>query len=183
MDKLSFAVNVPQTLAFRSIEGVERDSQFGGKDHLFTTDQGVFYVSAKVGAIITDQLRKLDVKAGETVEVCKAQIDDGRGRKSTRWVVSYPATEPEPEQPAPRRPVAVAGAGATAAAVASGRPAWANVLIAQTTAVVDAYAAVLQHASTTHGNLIRPDDVRSLMTTVFINLAKYGVGEKSSNAA
>ena len=186
MDKIAFAINVPRTLAFRSLEGTARESQFGGTDHFFQTDAGVFYVSAKVGAIITEQLKKLEVKPGELVEVCKAHVDDGRGRVSTRWIVSFPAQDaadpPPAADPAPRRPVAVAGtlAASGVAPVAPVRPVWASVLIAQTTAVVDAYAAVLKHASDAHGNMIRPDDVRSLMTTVFINLAKQGVDNRNA---
>ena len=193
MQKLQFSVNDPVIVTLHSIEGAERASNFGtGTDHMFTADEGVFYVSEKAGKVITDQLRKLGVKPGEPAEICKAVIDAGRGRTSTQWIVSYPvsdAAEPAaPAQPAPapapaatpRKPVAVAPAAASAGPA---RPHWADVLIAQTTVVVDCYAAILAHASEAHGNAVRPEDVRTLMTTVFINLAKSGVQESSRNAA
>jgi hypothetical protein len=48
----------------------------------------------------------------------------------------------------------------------------------QTNALTDVYAEALQHAGK-HGNHIRPDDVRALLTTAFINLSNGG----SSRAA
>jgi hypothetical protein len=35
-----------------------------------------------VGGIIADQLKKLGVQKGEAIEICKAEVTQGRGRKS-----------------------------------------------------------------------------------------------------
>ncbi len=59
-----------------------------------------------------------------------------------------------------------------------GAPKWANVLVQKADALIDAYAACLEHANK-HGNHVKPDDVRALLTTVYIAMTKNGV----SNAA
>ena len=51
---------------------------------------------------------------------------------------------------------------------------WALLLLGQTRQVIDVYALACTYASTTHGNIVRTDDVRAIMTTCFINLSKQG---------
>ena len=51
---------------------------------------------------------------------------------------------------------------------------WAAFLLSQTEALTDVFAAALDYASKCHGNHIKPEDVRALMTTAFINLAQRG---------
>jgi hypothetical protein len=53
-------------------------------------------------------------------------------------------------------------------------PAWAQSLLGQTNALVDVYAAALSTASTKHGNQVKPEDVRTLLVTVFIQRSKGG---------
>jgi hypothetical protein len=50
----------------------------------------------------------------------------------------------------------------------SPRPAWAQYLLEETNALVDVYAAALNTASSRHGNQVKPEDVRTLLVTVFI---------------
>ncbi|MGD0012813.1 MAG: hypothetical protein ABSD56_00080 [Bryobacteraceae bacterium] len=50
---------------------------------------------------------------------------------------------------------------------------WAR-LLAQTNALVDVYAAALNYASEKHGNQVKADDVRCLLTTAYINQARNG---------
>ena len=57
---------------------------------------------------------------------------------------------------------------------------WARLLVNQTNVLVDSYAAVLAAASAKHGNLVKPEDIRTLLVTTFINLAG---GKGKSNAA
>ena len=54
------------------------------------------------------------------------------------------------------------------------QPSWAQVLQSQTQALTDVYAASIAYASEHHGNAVKPEDVRALMTTAFINLAQRG---------
>ena len=53
-------------------------------------------------------------------------------------------------------------------------PVWAQSLLEQANALVDVYAAALSNASTKHGNQVKPEDVRSLLVTVFIQRSKGG---------
>ncbi len=87
-EKIQFQTNLPVELALQYLEGKPVDSQFGGVQHLFsTTDNRVFFVSEMVGNIIADQLKKLGVQKGEAIEICKAEVTQGRGRKSIQWIV------------------------------------------------------------------------------------------------
>jgi hypothetical protein len=51
---------------------------------------------------------------------------------------------------------------------------WTQALLSQTNALVDVYAAALSDASTKHGNQVKPEDVRSLLVTAFIQRSKDG---------
>jgi hypothetical protein len=52
-------------------------------------------------------------------------------------------------------------------------PAWAQTLVGQTNQLVDAYAECILHAAQ-HGLTIKPEDVRTLLVTAFINLSQRG---------
>lgn len=49
---------------------------------------------------------------------------------------------------------------------------WAQFLLSETTALLDVYAAAVRYSSEKHGNLVKPEDVRALMTTAFIQTRK-----------
>ena len=66
------------------------------------------------------------------------------------------------------------GNGAPGQPESSGPPVWALSLLEQANALVDVYAAALRSASTKHGNQVKPEDVRSLLVTVFIQRSKAG---------
>jgi hypothetical protein len=53
------------------------------------------------------------------------------------------------------------------------QPAWAQTLVGQTNQLVDAYAECMLHAAQ-HGLTIKPEDVRTLLVTAFINLSQRG---------
>lgn len=191
---LRFQPNIPLEVTLRSLEPQTVESKFGGNQHLFTAEEGIFYVSEPVGAILYDQFHKLGVVPGQAVEITKGVNGSGPGAK-TKWIVSMSsdATEPEasaavaaqPEpatdlerkladsialvqarkQPQPARVVVQPAAAA---------PAWTQTLLTQTNALADVYAAALAHASSTHGNAIKPEDIRALMTTAFIGLSQRG---------
>jgi len=230
-EKIQFQTNLPVELALQYLEGKPVDSQFGGVQHLFsTTDNRVFFVSEMVGGIIADQLRKLGVQKGEPVEICKAEVTQGRGRKSIQWIVkrvgspvgelpdgtfAVPAAPAAPESALeqqlrqsiatirngkPGTDARTPAPGSVAApnseppmvncdgskpngngAAHNGRPPqqeihqrWEQVLFGQTTALVDVYAAALKYAGTKHGDAVKPEDVKTLLTTAFINLSKQG---------
>jgi len=199
---IKFETNVPNELRMRSIAGELVDSQFGGQQFRFITEAGAFYVSEPVGNLLHDRFASLGVKVGEAIEICKREIVS-RGRRSIQWEVArvgfaigeqtdgtFVVGTPEPPSDLERQLAAslaeVARRKAPAAAPVASRPVaamaqpWQSALLAQTTALTDVFAAALAHASEQHGNAIKSDDIRSLMLSAFINLAKNGA---RSNAA
>lgn len=186
MPTIKFATNVPVELRLRAIEGRPVESQFGGQQHMFSCEEGAFYVSETVGQILTDQLRKLHVQVGDRVEICKAEVATG-GRKRIQWTVAqiYPGEQPDGtfaiEKPSDLEQKLAASIAqveqrkqAQQAQTAAPMQAWQVALLNQTKALTDVYAAALAHSSATHGNAVKPDDVRSFLVTTFINLTKAG---------
>lgn len=227
-EKISFQTNIPVELALQFLEGKPVDSQFGGVQHLFsTTANRVFFVSEIVGNIIADQLKKLGVQKGEPIEICKAEVTQGRGRKGIQWIVKrvglVPGEQPDGTLVVPavtasalerqiEQSIAVVRNGMPGASVPppapvraaasnseqpivngngskpngngssqNGRPPehsfhqnWAQVLLSQTSSLIDVYAAALAYAGTKHGSAVKPEDVKTLLTTAFINLSKQG---------
>ena len=45
-------------------------------------------MSDAVGRILTSQFQKLGVKAGEPVDIVKAEVSKGNGRKAIEWTVA-----------------------------------------------------------------------------------------------
>lgn len=198
---IKFETNVPNELRMRSIAGELVDSQFGGQQYRFITEAGAFYVSEPVGNLLHDRFASLGVKPGEAIEICKREVVS-RGRKSIQWEVArvgfaigeqadgtFVVSTPEPPSDLERqlaaslaevaRRKAPAAAPAAVRQVAMAQP-WQTALLAQTTALTDVFAAALAHASEQHGNAVKADDIRSLMLSAFINMAKGGA---RSNAA
>lgn len=126
-----------------------------------------------------------------------AVTTDAKGRPWCATHAACLATVPEEWLPAPRpvdtarvlakeRATAnteaaalIANMNATDAARLAPVPAtpaqqWPAFLAMQTNRLIDAFAECLRHASQTHGLAIKPEDVRTLLTTAYIGLQKQG---------
>src|SRR5215831_7103385 len=174
MPTLRFETNRPLELRLRYLEGKPVESQFGGMQHMFSCEEGTFYVSETVGRILAEQFQKLGVKAGEPVDITKAEVAKGN-RKSIEWQVARVGT-PEPPSALEsqlKASIEMVDARKAAAQAQAAIPASTEMLLLQTNALTDVYAEALRHAGK-HGNHIRPADVRALLTTVFINLSQKG---------
>jgi len=187
---VKFQTNVPVELRMRSLTGKPVDSQFGGIQHQFLSEQGAFYVSPVVGGILVEQFRKLNIAAGEPIEIVKAEVVANGGGKRIQWQVAkigfavgeqgdgtFVVATPEPPTELEQRLKASIElveqrkqAQRAPAAAAAPEPEWARHLVAQSCALVDSYAAVLRHAAR-HDN-VRGDDVRSIFLSAFINVSK-----------
>jgi hypothetical protein len=159
---------------------------------MFMAQEGAFYVSDKVGAILADQFAKLGVQPGQPIEITKAEAGRGPERR-TQWIVATLPVEdatlavlvvPDPPPAAPteleQQPAAsikMVEARKQAQQATAAAPAWATFLVAQSNALVDCYSQVLTHASK-YPN-VRGEDVRSIFLSTFINVSKGG----KSNAA
>lgn len=207
LQKIKFQTNTPVEMALKFTEGKLCDSQFGDPQYMFTTvDDRVFFVAEKVA----QKIHGLRLQPREPLEITKAEVDYGNGRKGIEWQVAKvgfaPGEQPDGTfaVPAGNQP----GAGAvtpTPAATASIKTqplnnngngsksgmnsqgsnghgvedpsfhlGWAPSLMDQTNVLVDVYAASLQYASQKYGNQVKPEDVRALLTTAFINVSKQG---------
>jgi hypothetical protein len=189
MEKLVFETNLPIELALNYTQGKRVQSQYGGEQQMFSSDKGVFYVAGVVGDILSRQLEDLDVKPGDPIRVCKREIPDGRGRKAIRWQVERIGEQPDGTFVVPKVETHLerqlkASIDHVEAKKVNGKPApeakpaiatgWAQFLLAQSNALVDVFAAAVKHAGEQHGNLVRPDDVRTLVVTAYIQQSKGG---------
>jgi hypothetical protein len=120
MDKVTFETNIPRELRLRYAEGklVESKNPDWGAQYMFSTDKGPFYVAEMVGNILHDQIRKQGVQPGDWVEICRREVDQGRGRKSLAWelkkVGCAPGHQPDGTYAVPKPPPTnghAAGAG------------------------------------------------------------------------
>jgi hypothetical protein len=198
MAVIRFNTNVPIEVRLRSIEGKPVESQFGGMQHMFATvDGNSFYVSEAVGQVLTDQCRKLGIRPGEPIDIIKAEVSKGGSRKGIEWSVSKVGfavgeqkdgtlviSKPQPPSQLEQQlaaSIAMVEARKAAQIAQEAQPKWAAALSMQTKHLVDVYAELVNYASAKHGNAIRPDDIRNMMTTIFINLSKNS--GSNSNAA
>jgi hypothetical protein len=184
MAVIRFQTNFPVKLRLRSIEGRPVESQFGGMQQMFSADEGNFYVSETVGAILAEQFRKLNVRPGLPIEITKAEVSKGNGRKGIEWTVTTlgyaPGEQPNGtlviEKPSElerqlAESVRQVQARKAAEMAETAAPAWTEALVSRTNALVDAYVQVLKHSSR-HEGLVKGEDIRSIFLSAFINSSK-----------
>jgi hypothetical protein len=211
--KLQFETNVPREVCLESLDGEPKESQYGGPQRMYTTlDRDVFYVSDAVGKIIADTCRKLKIDAGEPVVICKAEVSDGRGRKTIRWQVTRvnpigqqadgtfavpavantngangsqtpappvtPATQVQ-QQPVPSPIGNGIANGGNGHSLPPANPlvhtGWALHLREQAQTLIDIYNDCLTYSGK-YGAAVKPDDVRSIVLSCFINVTKSNGG-------
>jgi hypothetical protein len=195
-NKIKFATNVPVELALKFPEGKLVESNFGSPQVMFSTvSDEVLFVSEPVAR----KIQGIHAKVGEPLSICKKEVDFGNGRKGIEWIVERVGAA-SGEQPDGTFAVPVSGASVPAPAPAKGSTpfeanlqralapnqrtaaeepsyihlGWAQFLLSQTNALIDVYAAASAYASTSHGNAVKNEDVRALMTTAFVNISKQG---------
>jgi hypothetical protein len=188
MSVIRFQTNIPVEVRLRSTEGRPVESQFGGMQTMFSADEGNFYVSETVGAILAEQFRKLAIRPGEPIEITKAEVSKGNGRKGIEWSVAKvgfaPGEQPNGtlviEKPSQLEQqladsIKQVQARKSAPMAETAAPAWTEALVSQTNALVDAYAQVLKHSSR-HEGLVKGEDIRSIFLSAFINVSKGANG-------
>jgi hypothetical protein len=117
-------------------------------------------------------------RPGESALECNLRLNlqDVQRQKSVPNPESAPAPTQPPSAP-PETPVCtppLSGLEQVVVSVVSKKqPAWAQTLVGQTNELVDAFAACMLHAAQ-HGLAIKPEDVRTLLVTAFINLSQRG---------
>jgi len=202
-DIIKFEFDQPVEVALAYTEPKVFPSQFAGGDdrHMYsTTDGRVMYHTPLTAA----KIKALNVSVGECFFIAKrkngrlTEYDVFReadappapqrtglgtfgGHKKT--FPPHKSTLPERLYAVPEPPseleqqlaasIDLANARKQPQTATEAQPAWVGTLVSQTNYLVDAFAASLQHASK-HGIAVKPEDVRSLLVTSFIQLAQKG---------
>jgi hypothetical protein len=201
---VSFQSNVPEKVALAYPDGVLKDGMYGPRVRYTLTDGRLMWLDPDVAARINTmeisprqefwvvkrkpagrtQKTRWDIYledptplAGESPLECDLRLslqDIARQR-------AVPKEQSAPPQPpssvsAPR-PIGTAptprAQEVALSIVTKKQPAWAQSLVSQTNQLVDAYAECILHAAQ-HGLTVKPEDVRTLLVTAFINLSQRG---------
>lgn len=171
-DVVEFAPNTPVTVALKYGQGKIVSGQYGERVLFTLADNRVMFLDpATAGQIeaagvnvrenFTITLR-WDGKGPRTWEVARLAGEQPDGTFHVPVVkesLTTPAVSPKPPM------------SAGSATGGDTRARGAEVLIAESIALVDAYAAVLNHALTAHNGRVKPDEVKSIFLTCVINLA------------
>jgi hypothetical protein len=200
---VSFQSNVPEKVTLTYPNGVHKDGMYGPRVMYTLCDGRLMYLDPAVASKINameigagqefwickrkpvgrGQATRWDVyledptaRPDETPleSDLRLRLDQAQCQRpsETQTQPPYAAQPPTPVQstrePAPQE-VAIVSANPAPRKHA----AWAQTLINQTNELVDAYAAALQHAGN-RGLAVKPEDVRTLLVTAFINLAQRG---------
>ncbi len=186
LEKIQFEINAPVTVTLKHSTGKIVDGKFGRQ--VYFTLEGFKCMYLDFGA--AEQLNALKPEPGESFVICK------RGKRE--WDVSLsPATEkmraakemaaepaprPTPVPPAMARRLDAAPEPQQLGTGTSARPAPrlqtsanpASGLVAEANAVVDAFAQVLDRALTQYQGRVKPEEVRSLLLSAYIQRGKAG---------
>jgi hypothetical protein len=201
---VSFQSNVPEKVALAYQDGVLKDGMYGPRVRYTLADGRLMWLDPDVAARINTmeispcqefwivkrkpagrgQKTRWDIYledptplAGESLLECDLRLslqDIARQR-------AIPQEQSEPLQPpgsvsAPRPVCTPPSPGVqevTLSVMSKKQPAWAQTLVGQTNQLVDAYAECILHAAQ-HGLTVKPEDVRTLLVTAFINLCQRG---------
>lgn len=154
---VEFPPNIPVTLALKYPQGKVISNQYGERIMFSTVDNRVLFLDPDVAG----QIEALGVNIRENFTITKQS--DGRKDSPLTWKVArlvgeqpngtmvvpaLPASSPEP----PRQP----GRG----------------LVDEGNALVDAYAEVLARALTKYEGRVKPDEVRGLVISAYIQRSK-----------
>lgn len=179
MAKLQILANVPADVRLLSTEGEAAPSNYGPDEYKYRTDQGPLFVSDAVAKIFDAAIAQHGIKAGDPVRIVKAAGTFEHGRKGVRWSLTPAAGEASNGTLAVPRIAPQAAPVAQAANpnvnASSAISTWTEALVSQTNMLFDAYLLALDRAHAKHGASVKPDDIRALITTVYINATKNGV--------
>jgi hypothetical protein len=196
MTYVSFQSNVPEKVALACPDVVLKDGMYGPRVRYTLTDGRLMWLDPELAArintmeisalqefwIVKRQKTRWDIyledptpRPGESPLECnlRLSLQDIQRQKS----IPNPESAPVPVQPPPETPVCTPPLSgveqAVVGVVSKKQPAWAQTLVGHTNQLVDAYAECMLYAAQ-HGLAIKPEDVRTLLVTAFINLSQRG---------
>lgn len=170
-EEIDLQPNLPVTLALRYSEPKRFDNEHGTRCMYSTVDNRVLFLPMEAAA----QIAALGINVRESFTITKQWT--GKPGSPITWAVArVPGEQPNGTYvvPAagtvPPKPPAAATAAAPAAERRQESP--ENAFVEHAKRMVDAYAQVLEHALTTHGGRVKPEEVKSIFVTLVINGGK-----------
>jgi hypothetical protein len=164
-DVVEFAPNVPVTLALKYNQGKHIVNDFGDRVMYSTVDNRVLFLDPEVAG----QIEAAGVNVRESFTLCMRQ--DGKGTRTWEVARIAPAVGEQPDGtfavaklPEPKPPVSATAPERIVTA--------ADRLVIEASALVDAYAMVLAHSLTKHDGRVKPDEIRALFITSYIQSGK-----------
>jgi hypothetical protein len=156
---VEFPPNIPITLALKYAQGKVISNQYGERIMFSTTDGRVLFLDPEVGA----QIEALAINVRENFSITKQT--NGRKDSPVTWVVSRQIGEqPNGTLVVPALPAAAA----IPAAEPEPRRQPGRALVEEANLLVDAYAEVLHRALTTYEGRVKPDEIRTLLISAYI---------------
>lgn len=206
---LRFQSNVFEPIALQTLQGVAKDGVYGPQKLFRLTDGRSMYLNLDVASRVEAIAARGDLQPGQVFWMCKHRTQGRRNvwdiylkdptpqegestlERDLRLSIdqAQPAGVKGEARPVSAPVISMPEPSACSSTAAETPPilakesthkpqAWAETLLHQTNELTDAYASALQHAGR-HGLAIKPEDVRTLLVTAFINLSQ----RKGRNAA
>lgn len=193
---LEFTPNVPVRVALAYAAGKTIESRFGERVMFTLSDGRVMFLDLGAAQKVNELkprpnqpfyiVKNLESKRGSPVEWRAWPSPDADCGEQSNGTFVVPR-DPERALPAPAPAAArittppmnpSSNANGNNKPPEPGMPGphqgWALFLLAQTEALIDIYAALLEYSSKKHGEAVKPDDVRTLLTTCWIAQTKNG---------
>lgn len=202
MEKITFEPNMPVTVRLKYPVGKIVSGNYGEQVYYSTADGKAMYLDLHVGQM----LNELSPKVGEPILIMKkwsgkkgerpewhvwrddgsdpglvGKLAESHGLARASQIGQQPdGTFRIPAAP-PQAPIQPTN-GATALAprkapdVAQVAQAWSQALLAEANALVDIFAAAWEHARETYRGQVKPEDVRALVTSAYIQSRNRGNG-------
>lgn len=200
-EKVAFEFNVPQMITLKYAQGKIVSGRFGDQVMYTTADNRVMFLDLAVA----QQINLLEANAGETIGICKRkqgqqtrwdvwlspETEKMRAARANPELAeqlrkSITAANEARYGGSPHGTLAVPSAPqSTGTGAVTPAPAQATfaghsntpnrTLIEETNGLVDAFASVLQRTLEVYQGRIKPDEVRALLLSAYIQRGKAGI--------
>jgi hypothetical protein len=168
---VDFPPNTPVTLALQYGQGKTISNQHGERMMYSLTDGRVMFLDLAVAG----QIESAGINVREAFTITR-KTDSQKGSTITWEVARLPGEQPNGTLFVPAPPAATSGTAATPKPAASATAATTNVprrqpgrsLVEDANALVDDFAAVLEHTLNKYQGRIKPEEAKALLITAYI---------------
>ena len=162
-DVIEFAPNVPVTLALKYNQGKLIAGQYGERMMFTTTDGRIMFLHPATAG----QIEAAGINVRESFTICK-RWDGVQGSPMTWEIARVVGEQPNGTFAVPSLSEAAVAPKPPASASAATPNGSRSLLVQEADSLVDAYAQVLDRALTTYQGRIKPDEIRSLLLSAYI---------------